>query len=296
MIEEAISGDRKALSRLMTEIELGNEKITENLLGKISGATVIGITGYTGSGKSTIISKLALRLINKGKRVGILCVDPSSPASGGSLLGDRIRMPELSRQPQAFIRSIPTGGKRGGLGYFVIDLINAMDAAGYDYIFLETVGAGQDETEIRNIADVVVMVMVPNLGDEVQVIKAGIMEVADIFVINKADTGPADEKERELLLILNRDSTGWVPQVLKTAAINDAGMDELMAAIDGYLLLHGGNQRAKIAARLKQLVRYHVEYRLDRLMSQELDSKVNELLSGKSLNEVVLQTLGELAK
>lgn len=297
MIEEAISGDRKALARLMTEIEHGNEEISDNLLSKIRGARVIGITGYTGSGKSTIISKLAMRLIREGKKVGILCIDPSSPVSGGSLLGDRIRMPELSRHPEAFIRSIPTGGKKGGLGYFTVDLINAMDAAGYDYIFIETVGSGQDETDIRNIADTVVMVMVPNLGDDVQVIKAGIMEVADIFVVNKADTGSADEKVRELLLILNRGHAGWVPQVVKTVAINDVGTDELMSAIYSHLLLRESSRAARIIARLKLLVRYHVEYRLDRyFMSQEFDSKVNELLSGKSLNEVVSRTLGELIK
>ncbi|MEM3288716.1 MAG: GTP-binding protein [Conexivisphaerales archaeon] len=198
MIGRAVSGDRKALARIMTEIELGNEKISESLIGMLRGSSIVGITGFPGTGKSTIISRLAMEMIKRGQKVGVLCIDPSSPFSGGSVLGDRVRMSELGRQSGSFIRSVPTSGKNGGLGYFTVDLANALDVAGYSTIFIETVGAGQDEIEIHNIADVVVMVTVPNLGDEIQAIKAGIMEVADIFVVNKADIGPADEKVMEL--------------------------------------------------------------------------------------------------
>ncbi len=293
---ESISANRKALARTMTEIELGNDVVSESLLGSLRGSNVFGITGFPGSGKSTIISGLAMELIRKGQKVGVLCIDPSSPYSGGSILGDRIRMPELSRQHNAFIRSVPTGGKKGGLGYFTIDLINALDAAGYDSIFIETVGAGQDETDIRNISDVVVMVTVPNLGDEIQVIKAGIMEIADIFVVNKADTGPADEKVRELLT-LGEGTSGRLPDIIKAVATRGDGIPDLASAIERHLQQNGRSKQERIKTRLKQLVRYHIEQRLDRyLSSRDFEQMVEGLMSGKSIAEVVSKTAGELVK
>ncbi|MDG6931332.1 MAG: methylmalonyl Co-A mutase-associated GTPase MeaB [Nitrososphaerota archaeon] len=294
MIERAASGDRKALARVMTEIELGNDRISESLLDKLHGSFVVGITGFPGSGKSTIISGLAMELIKMGQKVGVLCVDPTSPLSGGSILGDRIRMQELSRQTGAFIRSVPTGGKKGGLGYFTVDLINALDAAGYEKIFIETVGAGQDETDIHNIADAAVTVTVPNLGDEVQAIKAGIMEIADIFVVNKADTGPADEKVKELLAL---GTAGRMPEVIKVVATRGEGIAGLASAIERRLQQSSMSRQERIKSRLKQLVRYHVEYRLDRyLASRDFDSMANELMSGGGIAQIISRAAGELAK
>ncbi len=293
---ELISEDRRALARMMTEIELGNDSVSESLIGNLRGSTVYGITGFPGSGKSTIISGLAMELIRKGHRVGVLCIDPSSPFSGGSILGDRIRMPELGRQQNAFIRSVPTAGKKGGLGYFTVDFINAFDAAGYDSIFIETVGAGQDETEIRGISDVVVMVTVPNLGDEIQAIKAGIMEIADVFVVNKADTGPADEKVRELLAI-GDNYMGGMPEVVKTVATRGEGISDLISAIERRMKQSSRTMQDRIRLRLKQLVRYRVEQRLDRyISSRDFDHLVDDLLSGKRISDVVTKTVGELVK
>ncbi|MEM0123114.1 MAG: methylmalonyl Co-A mutase-associated GTPase MeaB [Conexivisphaerales archaeon] len=294
MIGRAVSGDRKALARIMTEIELGNEKISESLIGMLRGSSIVGITGFPGTGKSTIISRLAMEMIKRGQKVGVLCIDPSSPFSGGSVLGDRVRMSELGRQSGSFIRSVPTSGKNGGLGYFTVDLANALDVAGYSTIFIETVGAGQDEIEIHNIADVVVMVTVPNLGDEIQAIKAGIMEVADIFVVNKADIGPADEKVTELLAL---NASGNMPEVIKTVATRGEGISYLASAIEGYLQKDSRTRQEMIKSRLKQLVRYHIEYRLDRyLEGRDFEAMVNELLSGKGISEVISQAADELTK
>ena len=294
---ELISEDRRALARMMTEIELGNDSVSESLIGNLRGSAVYGITGFPGSGKSTIISWLAMEMIRKGHRVGVLCIDPSSPFSGGSILGDRIRMQELSRHDNAFIRSVPTGGKKGGLSYFIVDLINALDAASYDSIFIETVGAGQDETEIRNISDVVIMVTVPNLGDEIQAIKAGIMEIADVFVVNKADTGPADEKVKELLLAIGDKQAGDMPEVVKTIATKGEGISDLLSAIERRMKQSSRTKEDRIRSRLKQLIRYRVEQRLDRYVSsRDFDHLVDELLSGKKISDVVLKTVGELAK
>jgi len=294
---ELISEDRRALARMMTEIELGNDSVSESLIGNLKGSAVYGITGFPGSGKSTIISWLAMEMIGKGHRVGVLCIDPSSPFSGGSILGDRIRMQELSRQHNAFIRSVPTGGKKGGLSYFTVDLINALDAAGYDSIFIETVGAGQDETEIRNISDVVIMVTVPNLGDEIQAIKAGVMEIADVFVVNKADTGPADEKVKELLLAIGDKQAGDMPEVVKTIATKGEGISDLLSAIERRIKQSSRTKEDRIRSRLKQLIHYRVEQRLDRyISSRDFDHLVDELLSGKKISDVVSKTVGELAK
>ena len=200
------------------------------------GALVIGITGSPGAGKSSLVDKLALLYRQRGERVGIVAVDPSSPFSGGAILGDRIRMQTLGLDEGVFIRSMATRGNLGGLARATVDAVAILDAAGYERVIVETVGVGQDEVEIVKAADVSIVVLVPGMGDDIQAIKAGIMEIGDIFVINKADRDGVytTEKELEALLSLTSRSDGWDPPIVKTVATENQGIDGLAAAIDRF--------------------------------------------------------------
>jgi LAO/AO transport system kinase len=197
---------------------------------------IVGITGAPGAGKSSLVDKLALYYRQKGERVGIIAVDPSSPFSGGAILGDRIRMQALGLDKGVFIRSMATRGNLGGLARATVDAVAILDAAGYEKIIIETVGVGQDEVEIVKAADVSVVVLVPGMGDDIQAIKAGIMEIADLFVINKADREGVFSTERELeaLLSLATRSDGWHPAIVKTVATENKGIEELAAAVEAY--------------------------------------------------------------
>ena len=197
---------------------------------------MIGITGAPGAGKSSLVDKLALLYRKQGQRVGIIAVDPSSPFSGGAILGDRIRMQALGLDKDVFIRSMATRGNLGGLARSTVDAVAILDAAGYDKIIIETVGVGQDEVEIVKAADVSVVVLVPGMGDDIQAIKAGIMEIGDVFVINKADREGvySTEKELEALLSLAARSDDWQPAIVKTVATENKGIDELATAIETY--------------------------------------------------------------
>ena len=197
---------------------------------------MIGITGAPGAGKSSLVDKLAMFYRQRGERVGIVAVDPSSPFSGGAILGDRIRMQALGLDEGVFIRSMATRGNLGGLARATVDAVAILDAAGYSKIIVETVGVGQDEVEIVKAADVSVVVLVPGMGDDIQAIKAGIMEIGDIFVINKADREGvyATEKELESLLSLASRDDGWDPPIVKTVATENQGVADLAAAIDRF--------------------------------------------------------------
>jgi len=197
---------------------------------------VVGITGSPGAGKSSLVDKLAALYRGRGERVGIVAVDPSSPFSGGAILGDRIRMQALGLDPGVFIRSMATRGNLGGLARATVDAVAILDAAGYQKVVVETVGVGQDEVEIVKTADVSVVVLVPGMGDDIQAIKAGIMEIGDVFVINKADRDGVlrTEKELEALLSLAHRPDGWTPPIVKTVATENKGLPELAAAIESY--------------------------------------------------------------
>ena len=197
---------------------------------------VIGITGAPGVGKSSLVDKLALRYRQQDERVGIIAVDPTSPFSGGAILGDRIRMQTLGLDKGVFIRSMATRGNLGGLARATVDAIAILDAAGYAKVIVETVGVGQDEVEIVKAADVSVVVLVPGMGDDIQAIKAGIMEIGDIFVINKADRDGvfATEKELEALLTLGPREDHWQPPIVKTIATESKGIEELASAISSF--------------------------------------------------------------
>ncbi|GAC1398878.1 MAG: methylmalonyl Co-A mutase-associated GTPase MeaB [Pyrinomonadaceae bacterium] len=199
-------------------------------------ALVIGITGSPGAGKSSLVDKLATVYRAQGERVGIVAVDPSSPFSGGAILGDRIRMQTLGLDPGVFIRSMATRGQLGGLARASVDAVAILDAAGYQKIIVETVGVGQDEVEIVKTADVCVVVLVPGMGDDVQAIKAGIMEISDVFAINKADRDGVlrTEKELEALLSLAHREDMWQPPIIKTVATENKGIEDLATAIAEY--------------------------------------------------------------
>jgi LAO/AO transport system kinase len=219
-------------------------------------AAVIGITGSPGAGKSTLTDRLARVLLAEGQRVGILAVDPTSPFSGGAILGDRIRMQRIAAEPGIFIRSMATRGALGGLARATQDAIDLLDAAGFDTVIVETVGVGQDEVDVVSCVQTCCVVLVPGMGDEIQAIKAGIMEVADLFVINKADREGADQVEREIEAMKSLAMPqGWDPPVLRTVAQAGEGIPELLARFREHglwLREHGGLARkARERARLR---------------------------------------------
>ena len=237
--ERVSRGEAAAVARAISKIEDGSAgaaALMKDIYQLSRGALVIGITGAPGAGKSSLVDKLAMLYRKRGERVGIVAVDPSSPFSGGAILGDRIRMQALGLDEGVFIRSMATRGNLGGLARATVDAVAILDAAGYAKIIVETVGVGQDEVEIVKAADVSVVVLVPGMGDDIQAIKAGIMEIGDIFVINKADKEGvyATEKELEALLSLASRGDGWDPPIVKTIATDNHGLTELAQAIDAY--------------------------------------------------------------
>src|SRR5439155_1463849 len=206
------------------------------LFGKAGSSYVIGITGSPGSGKSTLVEKLALAYRRAGSRVGVLAVDPTSPFSGGAILGDRIRMQSLSGDEGVFIRSMATRGQLGGLAPTAHDVVTILEAAGCQVVLVETVGVGQDEVEVARLADVTVLLLVPGMGDDVQTFKAGVMEIADLFVINKADRPGADRVEQEITSMLSMATRNdlWRPPILKTVATAGEGIGALREAIERF--------------------------------------------------------------
>src|ERR1051325_10046330 len=237
--ERVSNGEAAAVARAISKIEDGADgaaALMKEIYQRSRGALVIGITGSPGAGKSSLVDKLALFYRQGGDRVGIVAVDPSSPFSGGAILGDRIRMQTLGLDEGVFIRSMATRGNLGGLARATVDAVAILDAAGYAKVIVETVGVGQDEVEIVKAAEVSIVVLVPGMGDDIQAIKAGIMEIGDIFVINKADRDGvyATEKELEALLSLTSRADGWDPPIVKTIATENRGIEPLAAAIDDF--------------------------------------------------------------
>lgn len=233
----------RALARAITLLEQGApeaRELVQRLHRRTGNARVVGVTGSAGSGKSTLVDRLARALRERGETVAVLAVDPSSPFSGGALLGDRIRMQTLYTDPGVFIRSMATRGRLGGLARATHDALDVLDAAGFDWLLVETVGVGQDEVDVVESADTVLVVVVPGLGDDVQAIKAGLMEIADVFVLNKADREGAGHvfKDLEQMLGLvergDEDERGWEPPIVETVASRGEGIDEVLAAIERH--------------------------------------------------------------
>ncbi|MHB8894231.1 MAG: methylmalonyl Co-A mutase-associated GTPase MeaB [Candidatus Geothermincolia bacterium] len=238
LYDRLLGGDRRAAARLISMVENGDPGAREVLkkLHRHSGkAHIIGLTGSPGGGKSTLACRLAKGYREQGLTVGIICVDPTSPFTGGALLGDRVRMQELSGDPEVFIRSMGSRGALGGLSLATNDVINILDAFGKDYIIVETVGAGQVEIEIVKYAHTCIVVTMPGAGDEIQAIKAGILEIGDIFVVNKADRDGALRTVADLEMMVDikpgDGEKAWRPPVIPTVALEDEGVDELTGAI-----------------------------------------------------------------
>lgn len=239
LVQGVLKGDRRSIARTITLIENSQpeaRKIMSLLYPKTGGAHIIGVTGPTGSGKSTLIEKMISELRKKGRTVGVVAVDPTSPFTGGAFLGDRVRMQEHSTDDGVFIRSMATRNALGGLAKATRDAVRVLDASGKDVIIMETVGAGQSEVEIIKVAQTVVVVLAPGLGDDIQAIKAGIMEIGDIFVVNKADRDNVNKavSDVQAMLEMNTEKTGWKPSVLKTTALTGEGVAELLSKIEEH--------------------------------------------------------------
>lgn len=241
LVARTLAGDYRAIARFITRIESGDAEATvlaASMRRPAGRAHVVGVTGAPGAGKSTLVDSLARQVRSSGKSVAILAVDPSSPFSGGAILGDRIRMNTAAEDPSVFIRSMATRGSLGGLAKATLESVHVLDCAGFDVILVETVGVGQAEVDVVRTADTCVVVLVPGMGDSVQIIKAGLMEIADVFVINKADRDGALLLEKDLYTLLSLEefqADQWKPKVIKTVATTGGGTPEVVEAIGGHL-------------------------------------------------------------
>jgi len=313
IVRQALSGDRRAIARLISLMERGGDEARRalaQLYPHTGRAHIVGITGAPGTGKSTLVNEMAKAYRRQGLTVGIIAVDPTSPFSGGAFLGDRIRMRELATERDIFIRSMATRGSLGGLARATADAARVLDAGGYQVVLVETVGAGQSEVEIARMAHTTVVIQMPASGDEIQAIKAGILEIADIIVVNKADLPGADNAVTALQTMLDLDSAhtewhhrrsarvagvvtdsagaqvAWRPPVLKTSAIRGEGTEELIAAIQAHLQYQSDSglkehrERERATAELRRILRHTLlERLLNQISDRNLQSTVERIVA-----------------
>jgi len=285
LIESLREGDPRVLARAISTVENrrpGWSDLLKALFPHTGKARVVGLTGAPGAGKSTLVDQVAKLYRKRNRTVGIIAVDPTSPYTGGAILGDRIRMQDHFSDPGIYIRSMATRGSLGGLARTTADVATVLDASGRDVILIETVGVGQDEVEIVRLADITVVIPVPGMGDDVQTIKAGIMEIADIFVINKSDREGAERVEREIraLQSLAVRKDGWTPPIVKTVASEGKGVEELATAIaeyEKYLQKENRAFKKSVENWQERLVEMLREAMLDRARAQLGDGSIAKL-------------------
>ncbi|MEM3576909.1 MAG: methylmalonyl Co-A mutase-associated GTPase MeaB [Candidatus Bathyarchaeia archaeon] len=286
IVKGVLSGDRRSIAKAITIIE-NNEPQAKEIIATIyphtGKAHVIGLTGPGGSGKSTLIEKIVCEYRRMGRKVGVVAVDPTSPFTGGAFLGDRIRMQELSTDPEVFIRSMATRNYSGGIAKATSDAVKVLDAAGKDVVIVETVGAGQSEVEIVKVAQTIVVIHAPGLGDEIQAIKAGLMEIADIFVVNKADRENADKAviDIQAMLQLNNKEKAWRIPIVKTVALTGEGVPELIEKLEEHKkFLETEKQREKALLKAEAELVEAIKDKVAQSIVEELkkEGKFEELL------------------
>lgn len=279
LIPRVLERNARALGRAISLLEDGGpaqRELVHRVYERTGNARVIGVTGPPGAGKSTLVDRLARLIRARGETVAILAVDPTSPFTGGALLGDRIRMQTLYTDPGVFIRSMATRGAMGGLARASRDAVDLLDAAGFDWVLVETVGVGQDEVDVVRTVDTVAVVTVPGLGDDIQAIKAGILEIADVFVINKADREGVERTAKDLEMMLSIGEHGeWLPPILRTVASREEGVDRLLAEMErhrDYLRSSGELERRRIShlrLRVETILKERVVAAADRVLGVE---------------------------
>ncbi len=300
LVEQFLSGNRRALARIVSRVENetpeGREYLRE-IYPHSGRAHIIGITGGAGSGKSTLTSALAAEFRKRDKRVGIVAVDPSSPFSHGAILGDRIRMQDLALDPGVFVRSMAGRGALGGLAPTIDDVVSVMDAFGFDYVLIETIGAGQDEVEIAGSAETTILVNNPGTGDDIQAMKAGIIEIADILVVNKADHPGADILVSQLQGLLSLSPAGSRrPPILKTTAIKGEGLDKLADAVDehrAYLVSSGQLETRRVEDARHQVLNIARTILLERIRQTTPEPELEALVARVAMRGLDPHTAAE---
>jgi len=270
-VKDIYNGDKRAIARAITFVENDSEEASSllaELYSHTGGAYRLGITGPPGAGKSTLVDNLTRLYREEGKSVGIVAVDPTSPFSGGALLGDRLRLQELSLNKEFFFRSMASRGSTGGISKTTNEVVDILDSSGKEVIMIETVGVGQSELDVAEASDTTLVVIVPDSGDEIQAMKAGLMEIADIFVLNKSDHYGADIAYSGLQAMLQlRVETAWIPRIIRTSALNNEGIDDLMKAI------HEHKEWMISDNRLSERRKNRLKDRVKDIISDELDNK-----------------------
>ena len=292
MVSDIVKGDIRSVARGITWIEnekAQKEKLIDALYEHTGKAKVIGITGPPGSGKSSLLDRLIERERNKGNKVAVLAIDPSSPFTGGAILGDRLRMQKHATDSGVFIRSMASRGHLGGVSGATADAVKVLDAAGFNVIFIETIGVGQTEIEVMNLVDLVLLVLVPGLGDEIQALKAGVMEIGDIFVVNKSDRADADRLKAEIEYVLHlktSEDSGEQNPVFMTSATENTGIDELDRGMDEFL------QKMQNSGQLEQRRRRRLTLELRKIFTAKVEAYVHAFLqTDKKLDHWIDQIL-----
>ena len=304
LVTSLLEGDSRSLARAISFVENEDPRAFEILRAVYPSARnvpVVGITGPAGVGKSSLVDQLIANYRNAGMKVGVVAVDPSSPFSGGAILGDRIRMQRHGIDPDVFIRSMATRGKLGGIAAATFDVVDLINASGKDIILIETVGVGQDEIDVVKVANTTVVVLMPGLGDEVQAMKAGLMEIADLLVINKSDRPETDKMEMELHAVLSffQAENVWHPQIIRTIATENSGIDQLVAAIRDHnqYLNQSGRLQEKLREQSKQRLIDALEYRVTSQILEDgfdrfgISQKIDEIADRKVDPHTVVQEL-----